>query len=185
MSLPPRTRIGLAVGALAAVQLALLFAWQAAQERSDGRAVFSAEPVPTANAPLLIVDRRGTREPLVFPSAPTLVHFWATWCKPCREELPALLALAAEDGLGVNVVAVSVDETWEVIDHFFDGRAPPSVTRASHDDVRAAFGVEVLPWSFLVDATGVVRFRLPGAQPWMSADAREWLAAQRATSPQP
>lgn len=178
MNLGRREKIAVIVCALVAVQVGVLLGYRTAHNPRTGPRPFVAEAVPPTKAPLLLVDLRGTKQPLAFPNAPTVVHFWATWCKPCREELPELLALAADERLGVEVIAVSVDETWDVIDHYFDGRTPPIVTRAAHDDVRAAFGMEALPTSFLVDATGAMRFRLPGAQPWSSAAAREWLAGR-------
>lgn len=177
MTLGRRAKIGLIVGALAMAQLGLLLAYRAAERGNSARRVFVAEGVPATLAPRLVVDRRGDRGPLRFASAPTIVHFWATWCGPCREELPELLTLAEDERLGVSILAISVDETWEVVDHFFGGRAPRSVMRAPRDEVRATFGVERFPESFLVDAHGVLRARLPGAQPWTSAQAREWLAS--------
>lgn len=183
MSLGRRAKIAAIIGALGAVQLGLVLAYRSTRDMGRVDRAFTAEAVAPTHAPLLIVDQRGPKAPLAYADRPTLVHFWATWCKPCREELPELLALAADAHGGVDVVAVSVDETWAVIDHFFDGRVPTSVVRASHDEVRAAFGVETLPASFLVDPAGVVRFRFAGAQAWSSPSAREWLASVRADRP--
>ncbi|OGQ10246.1 MAG: hypothetical protein A2138_15055 [Deltaproteobacteria bacterium RBG_16_71_12] len=132
----------------------------------------SAAPLPA-----LRVDVRGEMRQLSIGSRPTVVHFWATWCKPCREELPELLALADEKDLGVDFAIVSVDESWEGIDHYFGGRAPARLVRASRDAAGAAFGVDVLPASFLVDAAGRPRFRLLGAQAWSAPPARAWLTS--------
>ena len=60
------------------------------------------------------------------PAEPHLVHFWATWCGPCEEELPALLE--ATEITGVPLVAVT-DERWLVVERHFGGAVPTSIAR--------------------------------------------------------
>lgn len=88
-----------------------------------------------------------------------LVHFWATWCPPCREEMPALDAFYrqhAKDGL--EVVAISLDDAADraKVRDFVKSYAFPV---AMMGDARVAgFGrVWVLPLSFLIDRKGVLR----------------------------
>lgn len=169
------------VASLALLQAGLYLGFRhAAGSPDDGRklVVEAVAELATPRPPAFTVETRTDKRVLGGGARPTLVHFWATWCKPCREELPELLALAEDDDeLGVDFAAVSVDESWDVIDYYFDGRTPGGVVRASHDDARAAFGFETLPVTFLVDASGRVRFRLPGAQPWATSAAREWVVS--------
>ena len=82
--------------------------------------------------PLEIEHPDGTRATLTFGDGQvTLVHFWATWCPPCRHELPALIALVRtlERQGGLRLVAVATDPDWAGIERFFDGRIPPEVVR--------------------------------------------------------
>ncbi|MDP2345883.1 MAG: TlpA disulfide reductase family protein [Deltaproteobacteria bacterium] len=167
------------VAALAALQLGLLVAVRSRSSSGEARALNVEAVADAPLLPALLLDARGEKRALTTAGRVTLVHVWATWCKPCREELPELLALQED---GVVVVAVSVDESWEVIDHFFAGRAPANVVRASHDEVRASFGVDKLPTTFVVDAGGRIRFRLAGGQPWNAGPTRAWLAAQGRSS---
>lgn len=106
-------------------------------------------------------------------SKPTLVHFWATWCLPCRDELPGILAL---DGHQVNVVAVALDPDWESMERFFNGEVPPQVALGDADQVRSAFGVTTLPVTFLSSDGETLQLRFDGARDWTSESfVREWL----------
>jgi thiol-disulfide isomerase/thioredoxin len=88
-----------------------------------------------------------------------LVHFWATWCPPCREEMPALDAFYrqhAKDGL--EVVAISLDDDADrakVRDFVRTYSFPVAMMRDARVD---GFGrIWVLPLSFLIDRKGVLR----------------------------
>jgi cytochrome c biogenesis protein CcmG, thiol:disulfide interchange protein DsbE len=88
-----------------------------------------------------------------------LVDFWASWCGPCRQALPAYEALRKEYGArGFEVIAVDVDE------HPKDGAATLAALRLSYPQVAdpkgaiaEAYDVNGMPASYLVDRGGVVR----------------------------
>lgn len=102
-----------------------------------------------------------------------LVHVWATWCGPCRKELPELLGLAGDLRRGgVDLVALSVDDGWEAVRGFFSSGIPDSVYRAIDRDYKA-FGVRLLPTTFLVDEDGRIRLRIEGAREWESKAAHD------------
>lgn len=122
-------------------------------------------PVPS----LMVSSKEGDQQ-LHAAGRPALLHFWATWCAPCRAELPALLAFQAELP-GVDVVTISVDESWEVIDHFFDGDAPSTVRRIDHALARQRLSVDALPVTLFVAADGRVVARSNGAQAWTKTQA--------------
>jgi thiol-disulfide isomerase/thioredoxin len=99
------------------------------------------------------------------PARPTLVHIWATWCPPCRAELPALLAVPKRRA--VDVVAIALDKDWEAVERFLDGRSGAQVFLGDGMEVERALGVRSLPVTFLV-MLGQSRdaLRFDGARDW-------------------
>jgi len=114
----------------------------------------------------------GSRRP-VATGRPTLLHLWATWCAPCRRELPDLLELAAEMR-HVEVVAVS-SESWPRIRAHFDGDVPEWIARDPDGELARALGVDALPDTYVIDARGVARRRIPGAPGWGEPPIASWL----------
>lgn len=137
--------------------------------------------VPGQRAPELELERMdgSSRRLAELGDRWVLVHFWATWCPPCREELPGLLELSQQ--LSVNgrfeLVAVAVNEPWEAIHPFFGGKTPASVVR-DRADAHKRFGVSTLPDTFLVAPGGTLVLRFSGARAWRSEDARALLTRE-------
>lgn len=112
------------------------------------------------------------------PGRVTIVHFFATWCEPCREELASLERLYAQDTNAKPViVAVDVGEPESRVRRFFE-RFPVSFTIALDPEKSAmrAWRVEALPSSFVFSADGCRRWRIEGELDWTSAAASEVLA---------
>ena len=90
----------------------------------------------------------------------TVVDFWATWCEPCREQLPDLDRLAAAwRGRGVEVYAISFDEDRGAVDEFV-ARTPvgfPVLWDKGGGALADRLALTRLPTTILLDAAGVVR----------------------------
>ncbi len=88
-----------------------------------------------------------------------LLNFWATWCKPCKEEMPAMQA--AYDrlrGAGFVVLAVNeLEDTDKVIEHVRSHGHTFLVVMDHDNRVANRYGVVGLPASFLIDRQGIVR----------------------------
>ncbi len=94
-----------------------------------------------------------------------VLNFWATWCPPCRAEIPDFIKLQNELGeRGLVIAGVSLDEEgWEVVRPFaeeFQFNYPVMVDDGAADD---AYGpIAALPTTFLIDREGMVRHYAPG-----------------------
>ncbi len=88
-----------------------------------------------------------------------LLNFWATWCEPCKAEMPELDELAREyRGEGFRVLAVNVLEDAPTIRRFgkeLGLELPLLVDRSG--EVNKAYSVQGLPTSYLIDRDGVIR----------------------------
>jgi thiol-disulfide isomerase/thioredoxin len=89
-----------------------------------------------------------------------VVDFWASWCLPCREALPALDALARRFGDRLAVIAIGVDHDRATAERFAAERLPSPALALAHDaggGLMARLGAPGMPALFVVDCDGVVR----------------------------
>lgn len=103
-----------------------------------------------------------------------LLNFWATYCIPCREEIPALNSLQAElAGQGLKVVGASLDDSVEGVNAY-----QKSVAKFEYEvllggsDAKVKFEQSVLPTTYLIDRQGRIRQKIIGAR-----DRATWEAA--------
>ena len=101
----------------------------------------------------------------------TLVNIWATWCVPCRVEMPAMEQLY--DSLaprGFAIAAVSIDEGSPDDVRAFGQRARPQLRPAAGplDPIQQIYQTTGVPESFLLDRRGVIVKRIIGAHDWNS-----------------
>jgi peroxiredoxin len=93
-----------------------------------------------------------------------LLNFWATWCKPCKEEMPAMQT--SYDKLrdkGFVVLAVNeLEDTDRVAEHIRTHGHTFEVVMDRNNNVANRYGVVGLPASFVIDPQGIVRERITG-----------------------
>ena len=142
------------------------------------------DPAPAPN--LVFFADGGTPKKLAdFKGRTVLVNLWATWCIPCRQEMPALDKLEGDLGsTKFEVVPINIDQRnpdkpraflQEIgvkhLDYFYD----QSVN--VFQDLKAATPVEGLPVSMLVGADGCALGVINGPADWGSADAAALMKA--------
>ncbi|MGL2966308.1 peroxiredoxin family protein [Flavobacterium sp. XGLA_31] len=91
----------------------------------------------------------------------TLIDFWASWCQPCRMENPNVVALYNEfHSKGLNIISVSLDNDavkWkEAIAKDKLSWTQISNLKEMEDPIAVQYGVEQIPTTFLLDATGKI-----------------------------
>jgi thiol-disulfide isomerase/thioredoxin len=125
--------------------------------------------------PLELADLDGKTHRLAdYRGKAVLVNFWATWCAPCREEMPSIERLRAQlAGKPFAVLAVNVGESADAA-RAFAATMPLGFPLLLDRDTRAsrAWGARVLPATYLIGQDGVARFSYFGELDWAKPDVR-------------
>ncbi len=195
-----RVKVAFAIVALAA--LAGMVAWKAWEVvafrprtvRLEPREEFGIEPASTPAPPIDLQSMDGTRFSLARARGQVVfVNFWATFCAPCRQEMPSMIRLGrdlAERFPGrFQMLAVSADVGWEPVREFFAGPpfagapggltvaldAEQTVTRAYYCAARGFCPDLLFPETYIVDKTGRLVAYIVGPRDWSHPAARAFL----------
>jgi peroxiredoxin len=107
-----------------------------------------------------------------------LVNFWATWCEPCKVEMPAMEQLYREfKRRDFEILAVSTDAQGAAVTRPFRDELGLTFPILHDSDFRVgvAYGARSLPISFLVDRQGILTHRIFGARNWYSPEAMQLI----------
>jgi thiol-disulfide isomerase/thioredoxin len=143
--------------------------------------VFHSEPKAVTRAKFYLADGKGKARLSKFKGKYVLLNFWATWCAPCRREMPMLADLQSEFG-GDDFIVLTVAtgrNTPNGIDKFFDEVGITNLPK--HTDPKQALardmGIFGLPITVLINPDGKEIARLRGDAEWYSDSARAIIAA--------
>jgi thiol-disulfide isomerase/thioredoxin len=133
-------------------------------------------PTPALN----LADLEGRRHDLAaYRGKVVLINFWATWCEPCRDEMPSIERLRASlEGRPFAVLAVNLAEPEPRIRRFLDAvplRFPILLDRDGQ--TARAWQAKLLPVTYIVGPDGVIRYRYLGELDWSRPDIRNTIAA--------
>ncbi len=160
----------ISVGLIAAMSIA------AAQDQSKK---FIAHEAPKPIAEVQFEDAEGRPRGLAdFHGKIILLNIWATWCVPCRKEMPTLERLhAALGGPDFEVVALSIDRSTDAIRKFFAeiGVQKLAIYRDSSAKAMRQLGVVGLPTTLLIDREGLEIGRLIGPAEWDAPEIAEFV----------
>ncbi len=181
-----------AVAAIAAVVAANLWReFGGAAERArlalDGELV---EP-PAAATPFTLPLRGGGQKSLAdYRGKVVFLNFWASFCAPCREEMPSMAVLARQlDPATFAMVAVSTDQDWGAVEKFFAGAHPPYdvlLDAGGTSGLARRYGTNKIPDTYLIDRDGHVRIKFENLRDWSDPNALhllESLGARRVRPP--
>jgi thiol-disulfide isomerase/thioredoxin len=133
-----------------------------------------AWPADKGVPPLMLTDLEGKAWDLGrLKGRPVLLNFWATWCEPCRNEMPSLELVATRyERDGLVVLSVNYEEALPAIKRFLDSlpfSLPILLDR--NGDATAAWTPRVFPTTVLIDRDGMPRQSVLGELDWTSSEA--------------
>jgi thiol-disulfide isomerase/thioredoxin len=146
-----------------------------AREPREGYLAPDFQAVDLDGRPVRLDDLRGRA---------VFLNFWATWCGPCRREIPAIDRLARRSGQRVAVVTVATDSSAADVQQFLrNARSKIPVVVDQTGDLGEKYDVAAIPTTFLVDPRGIIVKRIAGARAWDHPEFVAWLGKLAATAP--
>jgi cytochrome c biogenesis protein CcmG/thiol:disulfide interchange protein DsbE len=105
-----------------------------------------------------------------------VLHFWASWCAPCVEETPSLVAMQLKLKPHVQVLAISADEDPDAYKRFVATRMNGMLAiRDSKQQSNSLYHSFKFPETYIIDADGVVRRKIIGPIDWTGKEISDYL----------
>ncbi len=145
---------------------------------SPKKSAVAAEKNPAPNVTVTSLADGSTLKLSDLKGKVVLLNFWATWCPPCREEIPSMMKLnSLMAGKPFQMVAISIDEGGRKdIESFFkeSGFSLPTYLDESGSSTKA-YGITGVPESFIIDKKGVLVKKIIGGLAWDSPETVSFL----------
>jgi thiol-disulfide isomerase/thioredoxin len=121
-----------------------------------------------------------------FKGQVVLINFWASWCPPCREEMPSIWKLLNEfRGKSFRVIAVNMAETKAEVNAFLPKAMKSDFVILMDRDSSTIqhWSIPAFPTTYIIDKRGKLRYRQVGPAEWDSYDNKQLVAKLLAESP--
>ncbi|CAN5877253.1 hypothetical protein BH11VER1_BH11VER1_20250 [soil metagenome] len=148
-----------------------------------GKSPLDALPIGQKMPAFTLLDQKGV--PVKFAEGPqtaklTMINFWATWCAPCRMEMPGFEKLhAAKQKDGLRILAVSEDEKLSDLDAYLKAKPVSFPVLVDTDGTLAKqFGIRAYPTTVLIDGDGQILQVIEGLEPYLEFKIDGHLAAE-------
>ncbi len=107
-----------------------------------------------------------------------VLNFWATWCPPCIEEMPSLVAMQRRlHTNGVKVLAVSIDDDETAYRNFLKNyRVDLLTVRDAAHHSNTLYGTVKFPETYIIDRNGIVRRKFIGPVDWSQPEIVDFLS---------
>jgi cytochrome c biogenesis protein CcmG, thiol:disulfide interchange protein DsbE len=174
-----KSKLGLLILGLS---VSLLLAWLLMRGPGVTEPVNEGQPAPDFR----FKDQAGKELSLsAFRGKVVLVNFWATWCSPCREEMPSMEALGHQtDPEQLKILALSVDDSWASVNEFMRQAGLALPVYADFDKrISSQYGTFKFPETYIVDRKGKVVLKVIGATDWTAPTMIAYLQKLLAESP--
>ena len=125
----------------------------------------------------LSVEDEGGQKILLgdFKGQPVVMNFWASWCVPCRVEIPQLSAVYPHlKAKNKHLMGINLQESWTTIDNFRNEVEMPYPIYRDDGSVASALGISLIPALVIIDAEGKVDTVVFGFRPWVGLYLR-WI----------
>ncbi len=149
----PRPSLRLTAIFIAVVILGLAVGWAMRDEEVEEARV--GQPAPEFDVDLIDGGRFSLSEHLDSDERPLVLNLWASWCLPCREEIPELSAFA-ENNPGVRVLGVAVEDTETAATDFARNIGAGYELAIGDSEFESAYPRLGLPVTFFIDSSGTV-----------------------------
>lgn len=124
-----------------------------------------------------IVDEVGNQIPIsYFKGKPLILNFWASWCLPCRAELPMLNGIYSNlIEKNKQLIGINQGDSWRTIINFREKTPIEFPVYKENGELSQKLNIRVIPALVVIDKTGKVESITYGFRPWVQAYLLWWV----------
>jgi len=157
-----------------------LTAWGQSMDTLREQAGVQALREPTPIVDFTLPDLQGNQVSLsAFKGKVVLLNFWATWCPPCRKEIPSMERLYKKYGdQGFEIVGVDLQESHATVADFVkEFGMTYTVLLDNKGETGATYGARSIPTSYIIDRSGNAVSGVVGTKEWDSDEVTRYIQA--------